>query len=121
MEATKAAVEQIAPARIHLFLGGLSKGVDRASRISLFKDRVASIICFGAESEVLYNACTRVGIPAQKYEGLEEAFIACSRTAEPADVVLFSPAGSSFDLFKDYKDRGEHFVRLVKELEKGSL
>ncbi len=120
-EATVAAIQYISPARIHLFLGGLSKGVDRASNMGSFKDKVASIICFGAEADTLYNACIQAAIPAQKYVHLEEAFKGCIEKAQPADLVLFSPAGSSWDFFKDYKERGDTFVKLVHALEQEQI
>ena len=47
---------------------------------------------------------------------MREAVRAARALAAPGDAVLLSPACSSFDMFKDYKDRGDAFVRAVREL-----
>ncbi len=117
-ESTLAAVEHLLPGRIHLFLGGLSKGVDRSPAIAALKGKVISIACFGKEAESLFTACSKAEIPAQKYGHLEEAFKSCIKQCKHGDSILFSPSGSSYDLFKDYKERGDSFVHLVQEFKK---
>jgi UDP-N-acetylmuramoylalanine--D-glutamate ligase len=47
---------------------------------------------------------------------LEQAVELAARVAEPGDVVLLSPGGTSFDAYRDYEARGEHFRRIVEEL-----
>ncbi len=47
---------------------------------------------------------------------LKEAVLLISKEAKSGDTVLFSPACSSFDMFKDYEERGEAFINLVKSL-----
>ncbi len=51
-----------------------------------------------------------------RVETLEEAVEAAARLAEPGDVVLFSPGGTSFDAFKDFAERGDRFKALVREI-----
>jgi UDP-N-acetylmuramoylalanine-D-glutamate ligase len=114
IESTLAAVNHLKDQRIHLLLGGLSKGVDRTAYIPQFKDKVASITCFGAESETLYKACIAANIPALKDQTLQGAFNQCTTRAQPGDTVLLSPAGSSYDLYKIYTERGDDFVKLVR-------
>lgn len=98
---------------IKLFLGGLSKGIDRGALLQLFVNKVDTIYCFGKEAELLYEACKKTGISANHFSDLETAFDYAIRNAHQGDIVLFSPAGSSFDLFQDYKDRGNQFKDLV--------
>ncbi len=117
-EATLAAVERLQPANIHLFLGGISKGVDRSVLIPALKDKVASITCFGAEADGLYKACLKTGIQATSHATLEEAFDTCVQHAQPRDTILFSPAGASFDLFENYQERGNRFKELVRKPKK---
>ncbi len=116
-QATLAAVEHLQHQPLYLLLGGVSKGVDRKPLIQQLKNKVKKIVCFGAESELLYSYCIEVGIPAEQHLSLETAFKACANQAQPKDIVLLSPAGASFDLFKNYQERGACFEQLVKALE----
>jgi UDP-N-acetylmuramoylalanine--D-glutamate ligase len=47
---------------------------------------------------------------------LDEAVQAAARVVRPGDVVLLSPGGTSFDAYRDFEERGEHYRRLVQEL-----
>lgn len=115
-EATLSAVNHLLPARIHLFLGGIGKGVNRVELLAQLKDKVVSVTCFGTESEELFAACIAQGIPADKATILNDAFKLYLGNAQPHDLVLFSPSGASWDQFKNYKERGDLFVKLVKSL-----
>lgn len=121
IQSTIAAADHLAPAPIHLFLGGLGKGVDRSNLIESFKGKVSSIRCFGAESDLLYKGCVAAHIPASAHATLEEAFQACILDAKEGDTILFSPSGSSYDLYKNYKERGDSFSKLVEALKKKEL
>lgn len=118
MESTVAAVEKLkklAPDKpIILLLGGLSKDVDRAPYIKQLKSLVSKIVCFGLEANSLYNFCTQEQIPAVACVTLEQAFAASLANKSPEVCILFSPGGSSYDLFKDYQQRGERFKQLVQ-------
>ncbi len=113
---TLAAVEKLKSYPLHLFLGGLSKGVDRAPFIAQLKGHTKHIYCFGAEAEQLYSMCINNNISAMHYATLSDAIEACLILAEPHDYVLFSPAGSSYDLYKNYEERGNHFKELIASL-----
>lgn len=115
---TRAAVEKLQGKSIIVFIGGLSKGVDRAPFIKELKDKVQYVYCFGAEADALYAYCATNTIPAQAFATLDDAFDACVKKATTQDCVLFSPAGSSYDLFKDYEERGNYFKKLVHDLNK---
>ncbi len=114
-EATLSAVDRLQPARIDLMLGGVSKGVDRTNSIHLLKGKVSSVICFGAEAPELFYACKKEGIETTHHRTLEEAFEMAVEKADDNTTLLFSPSGASFDLFKNYKERGERFKALTKE------
>jgi UDP-N-acetylmuramoylalanine--D-glutamate ligase len=115
-EATLAAVERLQPAPIILLLGGVSKGVDRIARLPELAGKVAHVLCFGAEAHELAKACSAAQIPASAYPNLEEAFASSLKLVSDTYAVLFSPAGASFDLFKNYQERGNRFVELVNQL-----
>lgn len=116
VEATCAAVATLAPKPIHLILGGLSKGVDRTPLISGLKPYVATTACFGKEAQNLDKSCKASGIPSSAHETLEDALRACVQQAQKDAIILLSPSGASYDLYKDYQERGRHFKKLVKEL-----
>ena len=99
--------------RLHLFIGGLSKGVDRSSFIDQLKDKVDFIYCFGAEADQLYAMSIQYAISAQYFTTLDSAFDYCMQNAQPGDCILLSPAGSSYDLYENYEKRGEHFKKLI--------
>lgn len=118
-EATLAAIntlrDKLNNKKIILFLGGLSKGVNRESLIKKLKDKVEYTICFGQEAKILKELCDLNNIKAAYFNNLEDAFSFCLTITKPNNIVLFSPSGSSFDLFKDYQDRGNQFKALVNK------
>lgn len=115
MQATIAAVRDRAEQPIILLLGGLSKGVDRIPYLTDIGG-VSHIICFGAEAEILAKGCQMAHIPTTAFAQLEPAIEAAKKLAKPGFCILFSPGGASFDLFRNYEERGAHFVHLVKKL-----
>lgn len=111
---TLAAVDALCDKPITLLLGGLSKGVNRQPFIQQLSGKVARIVCFGKEAEQLRRWCQKVQIEAYSFERLEEAVTHALRsTYDGTGHILFSPAGSSFDLFRDYQERGAYFKQLV--------
>lgn len=112
---TMAAVQSLLQRPIILLLGGLSKGVDRTPLVTWLKGRVKMVVCFGKEHATLYEQCQLHQIPAYASTTLEEAFAQCTSAMAKNDIVLLSPSGSSFDLFKDYQERGNRFCTLVQD------
>ena len=113
MQATLAAVDALQPHPIILLLGGTSKGVDRTGLMQQLKNKIHRIICFGAESQTLYQACSAAAIPAEDVTTLEDAVALAQTMATAGTNVLLSPGGASFDLFANYQARGERFKELV--------
>jgi len=100
---------------VHLILGGKDKGAPYAPLRRLLEGRVRYVYLIGAAAERIAKQLTGAGeiIRAGDLEtALREAF----RLAEPGDVVLLSPACSSFDQFQDYEHRGRVFKELVEKL-----
>lgn len=98
-----------------VLIGGLSKGVDRRRLIGQLSSFVTHVICFGAEREYLYKSCLEHNIPASCMVTLEDAFSKAVSIAQRPGIILFSPAGSSYDLYRDYRERGNHFIKLVEQ------
>ncbi len=116
MASTLAAVKRLSGPPIILILGGLGKGVDRGPLIQAVKSYVAAIICFGAEADALAQACALHGVRYRLATTLDSVIEACLDIAEPGSQVLFSPAGSSFDQFANYQQRGSYFKACVERL-----
>jgi UDP-N-acetylmuramoylalanine--D-glutamate ligase len=113
-QSTLAAVQRLHERPIILFLGGLSKGIDRTDFIKLLPKEIKMVFCFGKEAPHLGSLCRNYALPAQEYATLEQAFAKALAIAQPGDQLLFSPAGSSFDLFANYEARGTYFKHLVE-------
>jgi UDP-N-acetylmuramoylalanine--D-glutamate ligase len=96
-----------------VFIGGLSKGADRSSLVPELRASplLKRVVCFGKD-------CSAFG-DCSAHATLEDALREVWQLVSPGDQVLFSPGGSSFDLFKDYKHRGVVFKGLVKKLGEG--
>jgi len=93
---------------IILIFGGLGKGVNRSNFISSLSEQyknLKEVFCFGAESFLFKEYMS--------YPTIESVLNATLSIVEPGDQVLFSPGGSSFDLFDNYKHRGKVFKELV--------
>lgn len=113
---TIAAVQKLSGSPILLFLGGFKKGVDRTPLIATVKDQVKMIYAFGAERDDIASKAAEQEAPCKSFATLEEAFTSCVADAQPGDQALLSPAGSSYDLFKNYEERGNRFKELVNNL-----
>ena len=99
-----------------LILGGVDKGNDYSMLKSLVKQKVKAIVCLGKDNKRIHDAFEDVvEIIVNTYSAQEAAQVAY-HLATKGDTVLLSPACASFDLFKNYEDRGRQFKQAVKEL-----
>jgi UDP-N-acetylmuramoylalanine--D-glutamate ligase len=99
-----------------LILGGVDKGNDYSLMTDMVKEKVKTIICMGKDNAKIHEAFTGAVDMIVDAASASEAVQAAFHFAEKGDVVLLSPACASFDLFKNYEDRGEQFKRAVREL-----
>jgi UDP-N-acetylmuramoylalanine--D-glutamate ligase len=60
------------------------------------------------------QACHDAFVPAASFATLEEAVVFMSEQTSESDVILLSPGCSSFDMFRDYVDRAEHFYQAIQ-------
>lgn len=117
-QSTLAALQAVSGKRIILFLGGLSKGVDRSLLIKSLPRKSLIVLCFGKEAHQLHNWCQEQNILSYEYADLNQAFAQCTSIMESGDCILFSPSGSSYDLFENYEARGNHFKECVAQYSK---
>jgi len=99
-----------------LILGGVDKGNDYTLLEEMVKEKVKAIICLGTDNAKIHEAFAGSVETIVDVNGAEEAVKAAFHFAVKGDVVLLSPACASFDLFKNYEDRGDQFKKAVKEL-----
>jgi len=99
-----------------LILGGVDKGNDYSLIADLVKEKVKAIICLGTDNRKIHEAFGNIVSPIVITGSALEAVHAAFHFSEKGDVVLLSPACASFDLFKNYEDRGNQFKQAVKEL-----
>jgi UDP-N-acetylmuramoylalanine--D-glutamate ligase len=97
-----------------LIMGGLTKDANFEIIKDIIKQKVSFIVAFGKNKEFFYNEFKEI-VKVYKFDDLESAvkFAFENSKGEP---ILFSPGGSSFDLFKDYKHRGKVFKEIVNKL-----
>jgi len=109
------ALESI-PGEVVLILGGVDKGNDYGMLKDLVKSKVKSIVCLGKDNKKIHEAFEDdVEVIVNTFSANEAVQIAYY-LAKKGDTVLLSPACASFDLFKNYEDRGNQFKKAVKEL-----
>ncbi len=97
-------------------VGGVDKGNDYESLLPLVKSKVKSIVCLGINNKKILEAFSGcVDVIAEAHSAME-AVAYSYRMAKSGEVVLLSPACASFDLFKNYEDRGDQFKEAVRAL-----
>jgi UDP-N-acetylmuramoylalanine--D-glutamate ligase len=98
-----------------LILGGVDKGNDYSLIEEMVKEKVKAIVCMGVDNKKIHEAFDAT-VRVVDTDSAEEAVQASYSLATPGDVVLLSPACASFDLFKNYEDRGKQFKDAVRNL-----
>ena len=99
-----------------LLAGGVFKGGDLASLAPLIRKKVKAIGLFGANREIFEPAWKGLA-PVAWSETMQEAVNKLMEGAAPGDVMLLSPATASFDLYANYKARGNEFKRIWENLQ----
>jgi UDP-N-acetylmuramoylalanine--D-glutamate ligase len=107
---------QSIPAKIVLILGGTDKGNDYSEIESLVRQKARALIFLGANNEKLHVFFDTKVAHTEDARSMEEAVGAACRLARQGDTVLLSPCCASFDLFRNYEDRGNRFKRCVHNL-----
>ncbi len=102
------------PAGVHLILGGKDKNSNYAELESLLRSRVRAVYTIGSAAEKIASQI-RGMVAIMPCETLDRAVIAAGAAAVPGEIVLLSPACSSFDQFENYEQRGQVFKQLVRQ------
>jgi len=102
--------------RLTLMIGGQAKAgswLPLMSQLKEYSSRIAPVICFGGDGNLLASHCRAANIPATLAPKLSDAVEIARKSAQPTDVVLLSPGCASFDEFSNFEERGNMFKSLV--------
>jgi UDP-N-acetylmuramoylalanine--D-glutamate ligase len=99
-----------------LIVGGEGKGQNFAPLAPVVRERARHVLLIGRDAPLIEQALRASGVPLETCSSLEDAVARAARVAKMGDAVLLSPACASFDMFRDYKHRGEAFAAAVKGL-----
>lgn len=97
-------------------LGGVDKGNDYSELLPLVNEKVKAIICLGLDNEKIisqFGSCVDIVVETDSMQGAVQI---AYKLSDRGDTVLLSPACASFDLFKNYEDRGRQFKDAVRNL-----
>ena len=97
-------------------VGGIDKGNDYSQLFDLVKEKVKAIVCLGKDNSKIIAAFDGKVKQIVDTKSIEEAVRSAYFLAEKGDTVLLSPACASFDLFKNYEERGRQFKDAVRNL-----
>ncbi|GEP95957.1 UDP-N-acetylmuramoyl-L-alanine--D-glutamate ligase [Chitinophaga cymbidii] len=99
-----------------LIMGGVDKGNDYSAIRELVREKVKAIICLGVDNRPIHEALSKDMEVMVNTDNMKDAVAAAFQMAGKGDVVLLSPACASFDLFRNYEERGRMFKEAVREL-----
>ncbi len=112
-QAVEKAITSYKDRNILLIVGGINKGGD-FTRLKKFKN-IKGVFIIGKDKEKIFSSLYG-SFPLYKFETLEDAVKTAFSFSSKGDIILFSPGCASFDMFKNYKDRGEKFNKIFEEL-----
>ncbi|GIJ94666.1 UDP-N-acetylmuramoylalanine--D-glutamate ligase [Capnocytophaga stomatis] len=97
-------------------VGGVDKGNDYSPLLPYVHEKVKAIVCLGKDNRVILNSFGNIVEQMVETQSMADAVAFAKRFASNGDTVLLSPACASFDLFKNYEDRGDEFKKEVEKL-----
>ena len=97
-------------------VGGVDKGNDYSELFPVVKKKVKAIVCLGKDNKKIIEAFKDKVATIVETTSMEEAVRSSYYLAKKGETVLLSPACASFDLFKNYEDRGRQFKQAVRNL-----
>ena len=97
-------------------VGGTDKGNDYSTLVELAREKVKAIICLGVDNTKIHAAFEGIVPQMHDVTSAQDAVKVADSLASAGDVVLLSPCCASFDLFKNYEDRGRQFKEAVRNL-----
>lgn len=115
INATYYALDSVQPETIWI-VGGVDKGNVYEELLPLVNEKVKAIICLGVDNTKIINSFSNCVETMVETKSMQEAVQMAYHLADKGNTVLLSPACASFDLFKNYEDRGRQFKDAVRQL-----
>jgi UDP-N-acetylmuramoylalanine--D-glutamate ligase len=100
-----------------LILGGEGKGQNFAPLAPAIRAHARQVLLIGRDAALIEKAIRASGVPVERVVTMDQAVARAARVAQAGDAVLLSPACASFDMFRDYKHRGEAFAAAIAALD----
>jgi UDP-N-acetylmuramoylalanine--D-glutamate ligase len=100
-----------------LLAGGRDKHLPMDEWGRMIAGSARALVTFGEMAEDVERAVLKAGLPADRVhraETVDRAVVEARRAAQPGDVVLLSPGGTSYDQYQDFEERGDHFASVVR-------
>ena len=113
--ATVAALKGLAKKAV-LILGGEGKGQNFSPLVPAIRAHALHVLLIGRDAALIEKAIAASGVPLERIATMEKAVLRAAQVAAAGNAVLLSPACASFDMFRDYRHRGEEFAAAVKAL-----
>jgi UDP-N-acetylmuramoylalanine--D-glutamate ligase len=101
--------------KLVLIAGGDGKGADFSGLAGPIAAHCRAVVLLGRDAELIAQVLSD-SVPLIRAQSLDEAVQRCAETAQAGDAVLLSPACASFDMFKNYEERGQLFAQAVRNL-----
>ena len=103
--------------KVILIAGGYDKNIPYAPLGEAAKETVKAAVLLGATADKIESAIRSYSdLPIVRVKSMEEAVASARQLAVDGDIVFLSPASASFDMYKNFEERGQHFKRLVHAL-----
>jgi UDP-N-acetylmuramoylalanine--D-glutamate ligase len=115
-DSTIAALNSMPGDKMILLLGGDKKSVSYDIMFNLIKKNNVRSIAFGGAREFFYEGLKNTNLLLGKTYNLEEAIMLAYKKANPGDIVVLSPACASFDMYKNFEERGNEFKQIVSTI-----
>ena len=100
--------------KLVLIAGGEGKGQDFSPLAEAVRQSARSVVLIGRDAPAIERVLAGIGVPLRHASDMDEAVEVAAADARPGDAVLLSPACASFDMFRNYKHRGEVFRAAVR-------
>ncbi|WP_448535903.1 UDP-N-acetylmuramoyl-L-alanine--D-glutamate ligase [Pseudothermotoga sp.] len=118
--ATIAALQNYQDGKVVLILTGRGKNESYDALVEQIKRKVKYVVVFGEIIDLVVPLLRASNVQFCVVENMERAVLEAFKKSSQGDTVLLSPAAASFDLYANYAERGDHFVRVVQSLKEGA-